>query len=188
MSNLRVLEVIRRNISAILSAQQASQTSLAFALGKDKSWINKFINGHRSIQLRDLDQIAGFFGLDTYRLLQPGIAATTERRSGTERRTGTERRIGHQQRKLESIVGIVASLRPGAPHGARRAVSSGGEPSAKIGLAALRDLKKEIDALVAAESAAESRRQAVSARKAITASRPRHRATRRSAALKDKPA
>lgn len=41
------------------------------------------------------DRIADFFGVETYQLLQPGVASLTERRKA-ERRNGRERRVGRK--------------------------------------------------------------------------------------------
>ena len=96
---LRALYLLRNNIAGLLTVRRANQTDLAFALGKDKSWINKFLNGTREIQLKDLDAIASFFGCATYQLFQPGAAHITERRSGKDRRTGYDRRISQRDRQ-----------------------------------------------------------------------------------------
>jgi hypothetical protein len=84
--------LIRDNIRGLLVAQQKNQGMLAFALGKDRSWINKILNGHRGLDVGELDGIAAFFHLESHQLLQPGIARHTERRSGTDRRRGRDRR------------------------------------------------------------------------------------------------
>ena len=73
MSDLSALYIIRTNIAGLLTTRHQSQVDLASWLRKDKSWINKFLNGTREIQLKDLDRIADFFGLATYQLFQPGV-------------------------------------------------------------------------------------------------------------------
>lgn len=112
ITQLRALDIIRQNISALLVARRESQSGLAAWLRKDKSWINKFLNGHREIQLKDLDRIADYFGLATYQLFQPGISPLTERRSASDRRSGRDRRIGHQQREASALAAIVAATHP----------------------------------------------------------------------------
>jgi transcriptional regulator with XRE-family HTH domain len=98
--DLKALYVLRNNIAGLLTIQRRSQSALARAVmgdsergRKDKSWINKFLNGTREIQLKDLDAIAQFFGVQPYQLFQPGTIALTERRSGRDRRRGQERRM-----------------------------------------------------------------------------------------------
>lgn len=92
---MHAISLLRQNISAILVARRESQTALARWLGKDRSWINKFLNGHREVQLKDLDRIADFFGIEAYQLFQPGISHLTERRKKSDRRSGLDRRQGH---------------------------------------------------------------------------------------------
>lgn len=111
MSHLRALVLLRRNISSLLDARKESQTALARWLQKDKSWINKFLNETREIQLKDLDRIADFFGIATYQLFQPGISPLLERRHG-ERRAGRERRISHAQREMLELTQKIAPARP----------------------------------------------------------------------------
>ena len=106
------LYLLRRNIAELLRTRKESQHSLAFSLGHDKSWLNKFLNGEREIQLRDLDKVADFFGLSPYQLFQPGITAFTERRLGTERRTGRDRRVGHAARQALRVDSDVQRAHP----------------------------------------------------------------------------
>jgi transcriptional regulator with XRE-family HTH domain len=115
MSDLRALHVIRTNISGLLYQRKQSQSDLASWLNKDKSWMNKFLNGSRQIQLKHLDRIADFFGLATYQLFQPGIVPGSERRSGRERRSGHDRRVSQKQRDLISVASEINRLRPPRP-------------------------------------------------------------------------
>jgi hypothetical protein len=87
----------------LLAARQESQTTLARWCGHDKSWLNKFLNEGRGLQLVDLDKIAAFFGVEPYQLFQPGIGRLTERRVNPDRRSGRERRVGHTGRLVESL-------------------------------------------------------------------------------------
>lgn len=112
MSDLRALYLIRSNIRALLVARHENQSQLAFAMGRDKSWINKFLNGTREIQFKDLDRLASFFGIATYQLFQPGISAVTERRKLADRRNGRDRRIGHPHRILHAVSAVVAETHP----------------------------------------------------------------------------
>jgi len=84
---------MRENIEGLLRERGRTQYSLAMWLSHDKSWINKFLRGQRQMQLKDLDRVADFFGLETYQLFRPGASTDTERRRGRDRRTGHERRI-----------------------------------------------------------------------------------------------
>ena len=96
----KALPLVRDNIRALLAAQKEDQKSLAQYVGKSKSWINKVLNDGRGLQLADMDKIAAFFHVETYQLLQPGIAARSERRSG-ERRLQTERRVGTNRTRYD---------------------------------------------------------------------------------------
>jgi len=97
---LKAINQLRENVKALLRVRKEDQKTLAFALGRHPTTINKFLKGTREIQLQDLDRMADFFGLATYQLFQPGISLLTERRQGSDRRTGRERRVGHRFRAL----------------------------------------------------------------------------------------
>ncbi len=112
MSDLRALHLIRTNISALLYARKQSQVDLASWMRRDKSWLNKFLNGTREVQLKDLDRIADFFGLATYQLFQPGVSPATERRSGRERRSGHDRRVSHAHREMQALAHELDRVRP----------------------------------------------------------------------------
>ncbi len=112
MSDLRALYLLRTNISGLLHVRKQSQTDLASWLHHDKSWMNKFLNGTRELQLKDLDRIADFFGLATYQLFQPGVVPGSERRGGRERRGGHDRRVSHAQRQMVSVASELNRLRP----------------------------------------------------------------------------
>lgn len=99
-ADLRAVTIMRNNIRALLDARHESQAALASWLRHSRAWINKFLNGERQVQLKDLDRIADFFGIATYQLFQPGISPLTERRV-QERRKRKDRRIGHAFRELE---------------------------------------------------------------------------------------
>lgn len=101
-SDLRAAVIMRNNVRALLVARKDSQAALAHWLRHSRSWINKFLNGDRQIQLKDLDRVADFFGLATYQLFQPGIGSLTERRV-QERRKRPDRRIGHARRELDYL-------------------------------------------------------------------------------------
>jgi transcriptional regulator with XRE-family HTH domain len=113
MSDIRALHLIRTNISGLLYQRHQNQSDLAGWLNKDKSWINKFLNGSRQIQLKDLDRIADFFGLATYQLFQPGIVPGSERRGGRDRRSGHDRRVSH--RHMIAVAAEIERHRPRRP-------------------------------------------------------------------------
>lgn len=112
MSDLQALFIIRTNISGLLFQRKQNQSDLASWLQKDKSWINKFLNGTRQIQLKDLDRIADFFGLATYQLFQPGVVPGSERRTGRDRRSGHDRRVSNAQRQMIAVATEIDRLRP----------------------------------------------------------------------------
>ena len=101
MYELRALYLLRNNIAGLLTIRRETQVTLARAVGKKKSWINKILNGQRGMQMEDLDGIASFFGVAPYQLFQPGTAQITERRSGQERRSGHDRRVSHLTRQRD---------------------------------------------------------------------------------------
>lgn len=98
---LKAINQLRENVKTLLRVRKEDQKTLAFAIGRHPTTINKFLKGTREIQLQDLDRMADFFGLATYQLFQPGISLLTERRQGPDRRTGRERRVGHRFRALQ---------------------------------------------------------------------------------------
>src|SRR5262245_16133843 len=100
------LALLCENLRGLLAAQQKDQTALAFAVGKDRSWINKILNGRRGMSVSELTAIADFFHVEPYQLLQPGISRRTERRSGKDRRSGQDRR------ETEALK-VVAKIREG---------------------------------------------------------------------------
>jgi hypothetical protein len=106
------LYLLRRNITDLLLTRKESQHSLAFSIGHHKTWLNKFLNGDREIQFKDLDGIANFFGLQAYQLFQPGISQLTERRKGKDRRTGRDRRIGHAGREYLRVDAAIGTAHP----------------------------------------------------------------------------
>jgi hypothetical protein len=71
------LYLLRRNITDLLLTRKESQHSLAFSIGHHKTWLNKFLNGDREIQFKDLDGIANFFGLQAYQLYRVATHRTT---------------------------------------------------------------------------------------------------------------
>lgn len=101
--DLKAVYLLRDNVRTLLATRKEDQVALATWCGHGKSWINKFLNMGREVQLHDLDKIASFFGIEAYQLFQPGISRLTERRISPDRRAGTDRRIGHQGRQLAAL-------------------------------------------------------------------------------------
>lgn len=94
ITQVKANRLLKDNIDAMLRERGQSRRDLAEWCHKSESWISKiFSEERREFQVSQLDRIADFFGLDTYRLFQPGVARVTERRKG-DRRAGQERRIG----------------------------------------------------------------------------------------------
>lgn len=95
---MKAKRLLAENINALLRARSQTQHDLAQWCFHKDAWLSYFLAGKRGILLKDLDRIADFFGLATYQLFQPGIARSTERRSGLNRRSGEERRKSDAQR------------------------------------------------------------------------------------------
>lgn len=101
---VKALRQLKANIETLLAHRKEDQATLARWCHHSKAWINKFLNDpEASIQIKDLDKIADFFGIAPYQLFQPGISAITERRKSGDRRSGHERRIGHAGRHLANL-------------------------------------------------------------------------------------
>lgn len=87
---------LRNNIAALMKFYRWDQTELAMRLGKDQSWVSRHLSAKpppkgARFQFRDLDLIAGVFGLSPAELLAMKHGnfdrrATGERRSGADRR------------------------------------------------------------------------------------------------------
>jgi len=101
---------LRENIKTLLRIHKVDQKDVAMAMGRDPSTLNKFLQGTREIQFKDLDAIADFFSIATYELFQPGGSTLTERRNGQERRAGKDRRVGHAHRMMKSVAAEVVRI------------------------------------------------------------------------------
>lgn len=173
MSHLRTAELLRRNIAALLTARGLTQVDLAFSLGHGKSWINKFLNDARGLQLKDLGPIADVLGVQTYQLFQPGTSTLTERRTGLDRRSGRERRVGHAHRMMEGTRAELDRVSPGGKGQLRAAAKSlYRERLERI----TQRYERELSALI---SEFESGRQTSTARKPVAKTRKGRRAGRR---------
>lgn len=110
----RAHEVLKENVKQLMAARHARQIDVALWCGHGKSWVNKWLNGDREIQFRDLDRLADFFGLLPHQLFTPGISPLTERRSGIERRKGRDRRSSIEAKlDLEARRPVLRHRRPG---------------------------------------------------------------------------
>lgn len=115
---LRAINQLRENVRELLRRRGENQNSLAFALRRHPTTINKFLMGKREVQMADLDGMADFFGLPIYQLFQPGISRLTERRMVARRREA-DRRIGHDQRNMAELAAERDAHHPhrkGGPH------------------------------------------------------------------------
>lgn len=155
-NHTRALVILKRNLHALLTARKESQVALARHVRHSKAWINKFLNDQTDtveIQIKDVDRIASFFGVEPYQLFQPGISALTERRHGSDRRSGTERRVGHSGREL-AILRTELDKHPALA--SSRAASSTHHPSAASDPVqrAIERFAREIQSVVTREQAA----------------------------------
>lgn len=103
---------VRENIRELMRVRQFEQKDVAFGSRRHPTWINKILKGTRPIKVADLDTVADILGVATYQLLQPGISAISERRSGKERRTGQDRRLSHQQRIIRAVASEIDRAHP----------------------------------------------------------------------------
>jgi transcriptional regulator with XRE-family HTH domain len=173
---------LRENIKTLLRIHKVDQKDVAMAMGRHPTTLNKFLQGTREIQFKDLDAIADFFGVATYELFQPGGNTLTERRSGQERRSGRERRVGHAHRMMKTVAAEVVRLWRKGP------ALKHGETAPTI------DVDEALEALVAefeqratpllAAAEAVARRQASGDRRALPPAPPTVRPASRSRAPK----
>jgi hypothetical protein len=122
---LRAHELLKQNIDTLLKARGQSRAELAKWCGRSRSWLDKaFSEPDREIPLKYLDRIADYFGFATYQLLQPGITALTERRSGHQRRSGRDRRISAASAVAEprTAVDLMDLIRAISLEGRQRAI------------------------------------------------------------------
>ena len=98
MRTLRADILLAENIRTLLNVRGIDAQALAIWCGHKPAWISKILNNERGVQVRELGQIADFFGLTVPQLFEPGISPLTERRH-RQRRTGQERRSGEDRRR-----------------------------------------------------------------------------------------
>jgi transcriptional regulator with XRE-family HTH domain len=157
-------------------------SALAFALGKSRSWITRFLNGQRQeLQISDLDRIADFFGKETYQLFQPGNSFVTERRlSIRDRRTGEDRRVGHAYRAMLTTSHAIEAHRS---HGKGRHADVVAAPLAEKLKRLAAAYERDLGALLT--EATKSRGQNATPRGTVAGPHARRRAVRRSDSRKN---
>lgn len=178
MTQLKATRLLSLNISALLRARGNKQKDLSEWCHHSEVWLSKFLKGDREMQLKDLDRVADFFGLATYQLFQPGIASSTERRSGSDRRTARERRIGQSKRLLGELADTIDAAR--APETQRGRTDDDATEATPL-RSLVRDFERRFERLVAQ---ADAGRQDSRARAAVAPSGARARPARRRPAAK----
>lgn len=89
---MRANALMKHNIDALLRARKLSRRDLAQWCRRSEAWISKIMREERrEFPMKYWDRISDFFGIDTYRLIAPGISTLTERRRG-DRRSHADRR------------------------------------------------------------------------------------------------
>lgn len=117
--------LLKQNIDALLTVRRLTRKDLAFACKRTEAWLSKiFTNEKREVPMKYLDVIAATLNVSAYQLFQPGIARTTERRSGKDRRSGMERRISSAQRTMLALDSTVANVHPRRLEEAQRVFSA----------------------------------------------------------------
>lgn len=105
--------LLKANVDALLRVQHKQRKDLALWCRKSESWISKiYREERRRFPITMLDRIADFFGVAVYQLLQPGMAAHSERRLG-ERRTGKDRRLTPNGQTMLAAAAEREPYRPG---------------------------------------------------------------------------
>lgn len=95
---MRTDRLLLLNVQTLLRARGLKQRDLAIWMGHHETWISKILKEQRGVDLKEIDRLADFFGMDGFQLLCPGSSDMTERRRG-ERRAGRERRSGTDRRR-----------------------------------------------------------------------------------------
>jgi hypothetical protein len=107
---MKANRIVKENIAALIRQSGLSRKDVAQWCHKSESWISKvFKEDRREFANSDMDRIADLFGIDVYRLYQPGVARTTERRKGSDRRASRERRVSKAERL---VLALRASIEP----------------------------------------------------------------------------
>lgn len=75
---MNATRILVANIAALLRARGQSQHDLARWCRKSDPWLSDFLAEKKQTQLRNLDRIADFFGLEAYQLFQPGISVVSQ--------------------------------------------------------------------------------------------------------------
>lgn len=94
---LRANQLMKQNIAALLQKRGLRPHDLAQWCRRSDSWFSKIMaEDRREFPMKYWDRISDFLGVDTFRLLQPGISRESERRKGGERRSGKDRRVSRR--------------------------------------------------------------------------------------------
>lgn len=111
--SLKANYLMKQNVSAILRAKHKTQKDLAMYCHRKESWISKILTVDvREFPMKYYDRIADFLGVPVYQLFIPGVANSTERRSGLDRRKSPERRLTDQQRIMSQYAVDIDLARP----------------------------------------------------------------------------
>lgn len=115
MVTRKTAEEVRTNIAALLARLNITASTLAGALGKNRSWMTRFLAKKRhELQLCDIDKIAAFLEVAPYDLVKPSNGSLTDRRRARwDRRVEPDRRRSWAQRQLQqTAAGIDRARRP----------------------------------------------------------------------------
>lgn len=108
--HVKANRIVKENVAELIRHSGLTRKDVAQWCHKTESWISKiFKEDRREFANSDLDRIADLFHVDVYRLYQPGVARTTERRKGYDRRTKQERRVPPTER---FVVGLASAVDP----------------------------------------------------------------------------
>lgn len=106
---MRIDQLLLNNIRALLEKRGETQKDLARWAGHHETWLSKILREERGIRTSDLENIAGYFGLEVFQLFQPGITPYTERRRG-DRRSGRDRRARDRRSNPSGVARLPTSL------------------------------------------------------------------------------
>lgn len=119
---MKTARLLAENVLALLARHKMTQHDLAFACHHSDAWATDLLKNCKGGSWDDLGLIADLFGLEPYHLLVPGVAETSERRSGTDRRVVKDRRKTIQERHMMSVARDIERYREkGGPHDASAA-------------------------------------------------------------------
>lgn len=90
--------LLAENLRTLISRRRVDAKDVALVCGHGPAWISKILNGDRGMRVKDVGEVASFFGLTAADLFSPGISPLTERRRRT-RRTLADRRVAADRRR-----------------------------------------------------------------------------------------